>query len=82
LIPHKLNCSHHLIYHHLLGLKWEDINFFNKTISINRAIRKGVISTPKTENSIRTIDMLPVVEDAIIAKIGDIGTLKTVLLGQ
>lgn len=48
----------------LLGLKWEDINFVTKKISIKKAIRKGIYSEPKTESSIRTIDMLPVVEEA------------------
>ena len=32
--------------------------FKKKEIHINRAIRMGVISTPKTKNSIRTIDIL------------------------
>ncbi|MCK5111082.1 MAG: site-specific integrase [Arcobacteraceae bacterium] len=50
----------------LLGLKWEDINFVSKTISIKRAIRDGKIDTPKTQSSIRTIDMLPLVEDALL----------------
>ena len=50
----------------LLGLKWDDINFVSKTISIKRAIRDGDITTPKTESSIRTIDMLPLVEEALL----------------
>jgi integrase len=49
----------------MIGLKWEDINFVSKTINIKRAIRQGVESTPKTESSIRTIDMLPIVEEAL-----------------
>ncbi len=49
----------------LLALKWEDINFVSKTISIKRAIRDGKIDTPKTTSSIRVIDMLPLVEDAL-----------------
>ncbi len=49
----------------LLGLKWEDINFVSKTISIKRAIRDGKVTPPKTESSIRTIDMLPLVEEAL-----------------
>lgn len=48
----------------LLGLKWEDINFVTKKISIKKAIRKGIYSEPKTDSSIRTIDMLPIVEEA------------------
>lgn len=50
----------------LLGLKWEDINFVSKTISIKRSIRDGKIDTPKTQSSIRTIDMLPLVEEALL----------------
>lgn len=48
----------------LLALKWEDINFFTKQIHIKKAIRKGIYDSPKTESSIRSIDMLPVVEEA------------------
>ena len=42
----------------MIGLKWEDVNFSNKEIHIKRAIKMGEISTPKTSNSIRTIDIL------------------------
>ena len=42
----------------LIGLRWEDIDFNNREIHISRAIRMGNISTPKTDKSIRTIDML------------------------
>jgi integrase len=50
----------------LMALKWDDINFISKTITIRRSIRKGVLrETTKTGKS-RTIDMLPIVEDAIL----------------
>ena len=42
----------------MVGLKWEDINFKKKEIYINRTIKMGEISTPKTVSSIRSIDML------------------------
>ena len=42
----------------IVGLKWEDIDFERKEIHISRSIRMGVESTPKTINSIRTIDLL------------------------
>lgn len=42
----------------MIGLKWEDIDFDRREISIKRAIKMGVISTPKTQSSIRTIDIL------------------------
>ncbi|MBA3025249.1 MAG: site-specific integrase [Sulfurimonas sp.] len=42
----------------LIGLRWSDIDFEKKEIFIQRAIRMGTISTPKTKNSIRVIDIL------------------------
>ncbi len=42
----------------MIGLKWDDIDFDRKEIHIKRAIKMGVISTPKTQGSIRTIDIL------------------------
>ncbi len=42
----------------LIGLKWEDVDFVNKEITIKRSIMNGVISVPKTINSIRTIDII------------------------
>ncbi|PAF54002.1 hypothetical protein BKH42_03285 [Helicobacter sp. 13S00482-2] len=50
----------------MLALKWEDIDFENNTIRINKAIRDGVISKPKTKASIRVIDMLPIVKNALL----------------
>ena len=57
-----------------LGLRWEDLDFENRVISINHAVvyypigesRTAVmrISHPKTEAGIRTIPMLDVVKDA------------------
>ena len=42
----------------LIGLKWEDVDFSNLEISIQRSIKEGIISTPKIENSTRVIDIL------------------------
>ena len=44
------------------GLQWQDIDFINNEISVNRAIVKEehnscLETTPKTENSIRTVPM-------------------------
>lgn len=47
------------------GLKWSDINFTTKSIHIKRAVRHGKIGKPKTKNSTRVIDMLPIVEEAL-----------------
>lgn len=42
----------------LLALKWEDIDFINKTISINKTItREHEIQTPKTQTSNRIISI-------------------------
>lgn len=47
-----------------MGIQWQDIDFKNNTVSIARCVtytpESGVIvSTPKTENSIRTIPLMP-----------------------
>ncbi|MEA3289894.1 MAG: tyrosine-type recombinase/integrase [Campylobacterota bacterium] len=44
----------------IISLKWNDIDLENKTISIQRAKRQGIESKPKTESSIRTIDIIDV----------------------
>ncbi len=52
-----------------LGLAWEDIDFENKTISINHNLAdiggKHYLSTPKTESSIRVIGMSDVLADIL-----------------
>lgn len=45
-----------------LALTWEDIDFKNKTLTVNKTLsigeyKKIVLSSPKTESSIRTIDL-------------------------
>lgn len=50
----------------MLALQWDDIDFENNTIRINKSIRCGVVSKPKTKASIRVIDMLPIVKDALL----------------
>lgn len=47
----------------ILALKWCDINFNNYTIDINKTQTNGFTQSPKTESSIRIIDMLPQSED-------------------
>jgi len=42
----------------MIGLRWDDIDFTKKEISIKRAIKMGTVSTPKTKNSVRTIDII------------------------
>ena len=48
----------------IMALKWSDIDFVNREITISRAIRQGIISSTKT-NEIRTIDMLDIVFDTL-----------------
>jgi integrase len=45
----------------LLGLKWSDIDFQKKQISINRTFNSGRFFTPKTKGSKRNIDLAPMV---------------------
>lgn len=51
----------------MIGLRWEDIDFNRREISIKRTIKMGKISTPKTQSSVRTIDiidrLLPYLQD-------------------
>jgi integrase len=42
----------------MIGLKWEDVNFDKKEIYIRRAIKMGVESSPKTQSSVRYIDII------------------------
>jgi integrase len=42
----------------LIALTWKDINFVEKTININKTIISGSIGLPKTQSSIRVIDMI------------------------
>jgi len=46
----------------ILALKYSDIDFENRTISVKRSVTEGVVSTPKTEKSIR---MVPLLDDLV-----------------
>lgn len=48
-----------------IGLLWSDIDFEKNQISINRAIRHGIVSSTKTDGSKRKITMLPEVKKAL-----------------
>ena len=50
----------------IIGLKWSDIDFDKKIISVKRSIRQGRETTPKTKSSIRDIDLLNVLEPYLI----------------
>ncbi|HQM44101.1 MAG TPA: tyrosine-type recombinase/integrase [Smithellaceae bacterium] len=51
----------------ILGLKWSDVDFSKKQISINRTFNMGRFFTPKTKGSIRQIDLAPMVVRALAA---------------
>ncbi len=42
----------------LIGLRWEDVDFNRREINVKRTIKMGEITTPKTQSSIRTIDII------------------------
>ncbi|MCV6588294.1 MAG: site-specific integrase [Marinobacterium sp.] len=50
----------------LIALTWEDINFDEQFIDVNKSHVLGNNQSPKTDNSIRLIDMLPPVYDALL----------------
>lgn len=66
-----------------LGLAWEDIDFENRTISINHTLTdiggKHYLTTPKTENSIRTIGMGDELTSILLEQKAYIDTLKLAL---
>lgn len=64
----------------MMALQWEDIDFENNIIFINKSMRDGILTQPKTATSIREIDMLPVVKAAILRQKELIGKNKNVFL--
>ena len=50
----------------LIALTWEDINFENRFIDVNKSHVLGNFQSPKTESSIRLIDMQPLVHEALM----------------
>lgn len=57
----------------MMALRWEDINFQSKKIRIERSIRAGITGDPKTQSSVRVIDMLPLVEKSLKEQFKDTG---------
>lgn len=51
----------------LLGLKWSDIDFQKKQISVNRTFNMGRFFTPKTKQSVRKIDIAPILVKELAA---------------
>lgn len=42
----------------IIALKWDDIDFDNKIINVRHSIRDGQYTKPKTQSSIRDIEIL------------------------
>lgn len=49
----------------IMALEWDDIDFENKLIRINKSIRKGILSTTKTDTA-RYVPMVARLSDALI----------------
>jgi integrase len=66
-----LLCDYGFRIGELLALRYEDINWVNGTISVNRTVviknNKGeqIFTTPKTKNSIRTLQLLGEIKDLL-----------------
>ncbi|TLD83927.1 site-specific integrase [Helicobacter sp. MIT 11-5569] len=52
----------------ILALRWEDVDFANKEISITKTLGRYGIGKTKTKSSMRTIDLLPLAEGALLAQ--------------
>lgn len=51
----------------ILGLKWSDVNFAKKQINISRTFNHGRFFEPKTRQSMRKIDLAPMLVKALAA---------------
>jgi integrase len=49
----------------LLALTWEDIDFSNNIININKTVYDGIVTTTKTESSVRKITMCKSLKKAL-----------------
>ncbi|MFA6190760.1 MAG: hypothetical protein WC665_00270 [Sulfurimonas sp.] len=47
---------------YIIGLKWSDVDIEKREFHVQRSVRKGLESLPKTTSSIRTVEMI----DAVI----------------
>ena len=59
----------------IIALTWNDINFEEKYINVNKRIKKGEIGTPKTKASIRKV---PILDDLIPYLKNQIQTSKNI----
>lgn len=42
----------------MIGLKWENVDFFRKEIYVKQALKMGQVTTPKTVSSVRYVDIV------------------------
>ena len=49
----------------LIALLWKDIDYDKKQISIYKTIVNNVIGNPKTQSSVRKVDILPMAQKAL-----------------
>ena len=49
----------------LLALRWSDVNWFSNQIHVQRAVSLGEVAEPKSKNSIRKVDMAPVLVETL-----------------
>lgn len=42
----------------MIGLKWENVDFFRKEIYVKEALKMGQVTTPKTVSSVRYVDII------------------------
>lgn len=50
----------------ILALTWDNIDFLNNEISIHKTLAlNGILDTPKTKSSFRTIDLLPILANKL-----------------
>jgi integrase len=47
------------------ALEWRHIDFDNKIIYVRQTISEGILGSPKTKSSVRDVEMLPFVEEAL-----------------
>jgi integrase len=55
------------------ALEWKHIDFDNKIIYVRQTISEGILGEPKTKSSVRDIEMLPFVEEALRKQYGRTG---------
>ena len=66
----------------MLALRWENIDLDRNLIYVRKSMRKGKLADCKTDNSLRDIDILPVVKNALLDQYTLTGSQQTVFVNQ